>query len=109
MAGLHQQRTACRQRAAVRCRAGTGAAHRAVAARLLQRYAHAEAALRTQPYLLGERFGVADAYLFTVLGWLPRFGLSLDALPALAAYAARMAQRPSVVAALAAEQALRPA
>ncbi len=81
----------------------------AVAVRLLQRYAHAEATLCTQPYLLGERFGVADAYLFTVLGWLPRFGLSLDAHPALAAYAARMAQRPSVAAALAAEQALQPA
>lgn len=72
--------------------AGLAPARRtAVAARLLQRYAHAEAALRTQPYLLGERFGVADAYLFTVLGWLPRFGLSLDAHPALAAYAVRIA------------------
>ncbi|WP_295975011.1 glutathione transferase GstA [uncultured Xanthomonas sp.] len=90
--------------------AGLAPARRAaVAARLLQRYAHAEAALRTQPYLLGERFGVADAYLFTVLGWLPRFGLSLDAHPALAAYAACIAQRPSVAAALAAEQALQPA
>lgn len=81
----------------------------AVAARLLQRYAHAETALRARPYLLGERFGVADAYLFTVLGWLPRFGLSLHAHPALAAYAARIAQRPSVAAALAAERALAPA
>ncbi|WOS40005.1 glutathione transferase GstA [Xanthomonas rydalmerensis] len=80
----------------------------AVAARLLQRYGHAETALSARAYLLGERFGVADAYLFTVLGWLPRFGLSLDAHPALAAYTARIAQRPSVVAALAAEQALAP-
>ncbi|MCI2244676.1 glutathione transferase GstA [Xanthomonas sp. PPL568] len=81
----------------------------AVAARLLQRYAHAESALHARPYLLGDRFSVVDAYLFTVLGWLPRFGLSLAAHPALAAYATRIAQRPSVVAALAAEQALQPA
>lgn len=78
----------------------------AVATRLLQRYGHAETALSARPYLFGERFGVADAYLFTVLGWLPRFGLSLAAHPALAAYTARIAQRPSVVAALAAEQGL---
>ncbi|MET7142314.1 glutathione transferase GstA [Xanthomonas sp. PPL139] len=81
----------------------------AVAARLLQRYGHAESALQARPYLLGDRFSVADAYLFTVLGWLPRFGLSLAAHPALATYATRIAQRPSVVAALAAEQALAPA
>lgn len=81
----------------------------AVAARLLQRYAHAESALHARPYLLGDRFSVVDAYLFTVLGWLPRFGLSLAAYPALAAYAARIAQRPSVVAALAAEHVLQPA
>src|SRR3569832_1758840 len=40
--------------------------------RLAQRFAHVAAVLETQPYLMGERFSVADAYLFTVSSWAPR-------------------------------------
>src|SRR5205823_5955251 len=34
-------------------------------------------------YLLGERFTVADAYLFTVLGWSKYVGVNLDTWPAI--------------------------
>ncbi|MDY0022785.1 glutathione binding-like protein [Arenimonas caeni] len=54
-------------------------------------------------WLLGERFGVADAYLFVVLGWLPKFGVPLSEWPNLAAHNARVAARPAVRAALKAE------
>lgn len=54
-------------------------------------------------WLLGDRFGVADAYLFVVLGWLPKFGLSLSEWPNLAAHQARVAARPAVQAARKAE------
>ena len=64
--------------------------------------------LAADGYLLGGRFGVADAYLFTVLGWMPRFGIDLQAWPALAAYVERVAARPAVRAALAAEAASAP-
>lgn len=49
---------------------------------------------------LGAQFGVADAYLFTVLGWADRVKVSLADWPVLAAYRARIAQRPAVVQAM---------
>ena len=52
---------------------------------------------------MGDTFTVADGYLFTLLGWAPLVGIDLAAWPALVAYRARIAQRPAVVAALAAE------
>ncbi|MDR0227048.1 MAG: glutathione transferase GstA [Burkholderiaceae bacterium] len=71
--------------------------------RLLRRLDFLQQVLAQQPYLMGEAFGVADAYLFTVLGWLPGFGIALEHWPALSAYAARIARRPAVQAALRAE------
>ncbi|MEN3278722.1 MAG: glutathione S-transferase [Massilia sp.] len=52
---------------------------------------------------LGTRFSVADAYLFTVLGWADRVQVSLAEWPVLEAYRARIAQRPAVVQAMRAE------
>ncbi|MCM2130055.1 glutathione transferase GstA [Larsenimonas rhizosphaerae] len=61
--------------------------------------------LRTQnQYLMGAHFSIADAYLFTVLGWCRFFDIELDEWPALSAYMARISERPSVQAALKAEQ-----
>jgi glutathione S-transferase len=59
--------------------------------------------LEKQGYLLDARFGVADAYLFTVLGWMGSFAIDLKQWPVLAAYIERVGARPSVKAALAAE------
>lgn len=56
-----------------------------------------------QPWLLGDRFSAADAYLFTVTNWAPHVGLDLSRLPAIAAFQERVAERPQVRAALVAE------
>jgi len=57
----------------------------------------------TESYLLGGRFTVADAYLFTVLGWGAEVGLEMAKWPRLEAYRAQIALRPHVVAALESE------
>jgi glutathione S-transferase len=56
--------------------------------------------LGSKTFLLGNTFTVADAYLFTVLKWTRIVKIDLAKWPALAAYQARIAQRPKVQAAL---------
>lgn len=68
-------------------------------ARLTQRLAFAADALKNRKYLMGH-FTVADAYLFTVLRWLPRLGMDLSNWPVLKDYMEHMAERPAVKAAL---------
>jgi glutathione S-transferase len=59
--------------------------------------------LGENPYLLGDSFTVADAYLFTVLRWSAGVGVDLARHPVLAAYLARVGNRPKVQEALKAE------
>ena len=66
------------------------------------------ARLADADYLMGERFTVADVYLFTVLGWMRFFSIGLDRWPSLPGYVRRVAERPSVSAALAREQEIAP-
>lgn len=73
---------------------------------LQKRYAVVEKVLAKQPYLLGEQFSVADAYLFTVTNWSNFIKLDLSAFPNLMAFQARVAARPAVQAALRAEKLL---
>jgi glutathione S-transferase len=54
-------------------------------------------------YLMGEQFTVADAYLYTVVNWTHFLKMPLDRWPHLAAYMDRVAARPGVQAARAAE------
>jgi len=54
-------------------------------------------------YLMGKQFTVADAYLFTVLGWTNWVGIDLSKWPVLTAYQARIAARPAVQKAMEAE------
>lgn len=61
------------------------------------------AELGDRPYLVGDGFTVADAYLFTVLSWCGHVGLDLGKWPALQRYAAQIGARPAVQAALKAE------
>jgi glutathione S-transferase len=63
--------------------------------------------LAGRPYLLGERFSVADAYLFTVLNWCKWTGIDLARWPVLVDYVARVGARPKVIAALKAEGLIR--
>ena len=60
--------------------------------------------LEKSSYLMGDAFTVADAYLFTILRWSPRVELDLSPWPVLSGYQKRVAERPAVHAALAAEQ-----
>jgi glutathione S-transferase len=59
--------------------------------------------LADRPYLMGENFGIADAYLFTVLNWCKLFHIDLDSWPELQEYMVRIAARHSVQAAMKAE------
>ncbi|WP_437572407.1 glutathione transferase GstA [Sorangium sp. So ce542] len=70
---------------------------------LRKRYGLIEAALAKGPYLFGEQFTVADAYLFTVTNWSNFVKLDLSAFPNLLAYQRRVAARPAVQGAMRAE------
>jgi glutathione S-transferase len=70
---------------------------------LRKRYALVEQTLARQPWLLGDHFTVADAYLFVVTNWAKAVELDLSDFPALLAFQARVAARPGVQAAMAAE------
>lgn len=59
--------------------------------------------LKDKQYLMGEQFSIADAYLFTILGWSKLVKVDLSPWPVLASYTARIAERPSVQAAMKAE------
>ncbi len=78
-------------------------------ARLGQRFDYLVETLGRQDYLLPSGFSVADAYLFTVLGWTAYVGPDLGRWPALQAYLARVQGRPAVAATLDAERAQRQA
>ena len=59
--------------------------------------------LGNKPYLMGDAFTVADAYLFTVIGWGQWVGIDLATWPLLKAYHKRVAARPKVREAMVAE------
>ena len=61
------------------------------------------AALGEGPFLMGERYTIADPYLFTVLNWTSVLAVDLGRWPALKAYLARIAARPAVQETLRAE------
>jgi len=65
-----------------------------------KRFDWLEGFLGKKSFLLGNTFTVADAYLFTILNWTRIVKIDLGKWPALAAYQARVAQRPKVQAAL---------
>lgn len=54
-------------------------------------------------YLTGGHFGVADAYLFTIVGWSGYAKVDLTSFPNLEAYMARVGARPAVRTAMIAE------
>ncbi|MGO4735223.1 glutathione transferase GstA [Bosea sp. 2KB_26] len=56
-----------------------------------------------RPYLLGETFSVADAYLFVVTNWANHTGVALDAWPKLQAFMQRLTGRNTVRQAMQAE------
>ncbi len=67
------------------------------------RFSYLQEVLEAQPFLMGETFTVADCYLFVMLRWTERTGIDRQIWPNLDEYFERVAERPSVQAALAAE------
>lgn len=63
--------------------------------------------LGQKPYLMGDTFTVADAYLFTVVNWTNFVKVDLSKWPVLVAYQARVAARPKVQEAMKAEGLLK--
>ena len=78
-------------------------AQQAARAKIVGRLALIEKHLATNAYLLGERFGAADAYAFTVIGWSRFVDIDLAPFPRLRDYLQRIAARPAVRGAMRAE------
>jgi glutathione S-transferase len=55
------------------------------------------------PYLMGQRFTAADAYLFTIVGWSAFTKVDLSPFPSLRAFMDRVGARPKVHEAMQAE------
>jgi glutathione S-transferase len=75
--------------------------------KLARSFAWVERRLGDGPFLMGETFTVADAFLFTMLGWAKPGGLELERWPRLVEYRQRVKARPAVAAAMDAERARR--
>lgn len=71
-------------------------AKRTLASRLRKKYEWVDGQLASGPYLTGETFTAADAYLFVVTGWAKFVQLELGDLVNLKAFMARVAARPAV-------------
>lgn len=71
--------------------------------KISERFMYLEDVLTDRAYLMGERFTVADAYLFVMLRWAEHFKIAIDLYPNLRDYRDRLLPRPAIQAALAAE------
>lgn len=70
---------------------------------LEKKMAFIDSELADRDWISGSRFTIADAYLFTVLRWAFAVKLEMSGFKNIAAYMARVAARPAVAAAMAAE------
>jgi glutathione S-transferase len=70
-----------------------------------KKFAFADKALTGRPFLLGDTFTAADAYLFVILTWAKKMHIPVP--PALASFFDRVAARPKVQAAMKAEAPVR--
>lgn len=66
---------------------------------LKKKFSYVDSILAKQDYIMGKDFTVADAYLFTVLGWMKAFP-SFPVYPSIERYMEQMRKRPSVISAL---------
>jgi glutathione S-transferase len=78
-------------------------------ANLGKRFTYLDRLLAQRQFLLGERFTIADAYLFTVANWTNFHAIDLSPYPNLKAYLERVAARPKVREAMTAEGLLKQA
>ena len=70
---------------------------------IARRVSFIEERLGNQPFLLGDAFSVADAYLYVIVSWRERLGVDLSGFPKVMALYERVRARPSVQAARKAE------
>lgn len=63
---------------------------------LAKRFNTVEDLLTKQPFLLGENYTVADAYLFVTLSWGQYVDVDLSRWPALAEFSHQITKRPAV-------------
>lgn len=85
-------------------RPGTPDAYKEMAReRLNVRLSHTADQLIGREFLVGNRFTVADAYLYVVSGWTRAAGIDRERWPVLRDYHARIGERPAVKAAREAE------
>ena len=87
---------------------GTPAETKAAAvAQINKRLAWVDGELAGKDYLMGSTFTVADGYLFTVTNWAGYVQMDISGFANLAAFRARVAARPAVIAAMKAEGLLK--
>ena len=67
------------------------------------RFGYLAQTLEKQPFLIGDEFSIADAYLFVVLNWSDLHKVDLAPWPSLQQFRKRVAARPAVQATLKAE------
>jgi glutathione S-transferase len=72
--------------------------------RIANRLAFVDKELQGKDYLMGETFGVADAYLFTVTRWAKPMAIDISGYPNLVAHHERVGARPAVQEALKVEK-----
>ncbi len=89
--------------------ADDAAAHEAMKAKvpktMTESFALIEDGMFAGPWVMGERYSVADPYLFVMTGWLPSDDVDPASFPKVADHYARMLDRPAVQRALAREKA----
>jgi glutathione S-transferase len=79
------------------------AAREVAKANLAKRFGYLDKHLASKQFLTGERFTIADAYLFTVVNWVNFHRIDLAPYKHLKAYMDRVAARPKVREAMTAE------
>ena len=87
--------------------AGTDVENQKAKEKLGRSFTWIEQKLGDKPFLMGETFTVADAYLVTTLNWSRAAGIDLAPWPKLVELRTRVRERPAVMAALEAEGLLR--
>lgn len=86
-------------------RPGTPETYKELLQEYLQvRFRYINIVLSEQNYLVGNRFSIADAYLFTVMRWAQSLKMDMFRYPALSAYLEHIAERQAVMTALKVER-----
>lgn len=79
------------------------AARQNALALIARRFDYVAGKLDSGPWLMGDRYTIADAYLCTILGWCEHHKIDLSGWPRLADFMSRATARPAVREAMRAE------